>query len=96
LEGNAINVYGDQQQLLGTLQGKETKGAIDVYQGLVQIPPVTQCPAGSGLMQIKTWNDSRLDAKIETPVNGAGGTSCGGVMGSGRLILWTKVTFVKK
>ena len=34
-------------------------------------------------MQIKAWNDSRLDAKIETPLNGPGGTTCGGVMGIG-------------
>ena len=96
LEGDAIFVYGEQQQLLGTLQAKEKKGAIDVYQGLVQIAPVTQCPGGRGLMQIKSWNENRLDAKIETPVNGADGTTCGGVLGSGRLIPWQKVTFVKR
>jgi predicted metal-binding protein len=82
--------------LLGTLQAKEKKGAIDMYQGLVQIAPVTQCPGGRGLMQIKSWNENRLDAKIETPVNGADGTTCGGVLGSGRLIPWQKVTFVKR
>lgn len=96
LDGNAIYVYGDQQQLLGTLQGKEKKGAIDVYQGLVQIPPVTDCPGGTGLMQIKSWNENRLDAKIETPVNTSAGITCGGVLGSGRFIPWQKVTFVKR
>jgi uncharacterized repeat protein (TIGR03803 family) len=96
LDGDAIYVYGEQQELLGTLQAKEKKGAIDMYQGLVQIAPVTQCPGGRGLMQIKSWNENRLDAKIETPVNGADGTTCGGVLGSGRLIPWQKVTFVKR
>jgi hypothetical protein len=47
-------------------------------------------------MQIKSWNESRLDAKIETPVNSADGITCGGVLGSGRLIPWQKVTFVKR
>jgi uncharacterized repeat protein (TIGR03803 family) len=96
LEGNAIYVYGEQQELLGTLDGKEKKGAIDVYQGLVKIAPVTQCPGGRGLMQIKSWSQNRLDAKIETPVNTSEGVSCGGVLGSGRLVPWQKVTFVKR
>jgi peroxiredoxin len=95
-DGDAIYVYGEQQGLLGTLQAKEKKGAIDMYQGLVQIAPVTQCPGGSGLMQIKSWNENRLDAKIETPVNGAAGITCGGVLGSSWLIPWEKVTFVKR
>jgi predicted metal-binding protein len=96
LEGSAIEVYGSQQEPLGTLQGKEKKGAIEEYQGLVQIPPVTQCPGGRGLMQIKSWNEDRLDAKIETPVRSSAGITCGGVLGSGRLIPWQKVTFVKR
>ena len=96
LDGVAIDVYGSQQELLGTLQGKGKNGAIDMYQGLVRISPVTQCPGGSGLMQIKTWNENRLDAKIETPVSPAGGITCGGVLGSGKLIPWQKVTFVKR
>ena len=95
-DGDAIYVYGEQQGLLGTLQAKEKKGAIDMYQGLVQIAPVTQCPGGSGLMQIKNWNENRLDAKIEAPVNGAAGITCGGVLGSSWLIPWQKVTFVKR
>jgi uncharacterized repeat protein (TIGR03803 family) len=96
LNGNAIDVYGGQQELLGTLSAREKKGAIDLYQGLVQIGPLTQCPGGHGLMQIRSWNESRLDAKIETPVNSAAGTTCGGVMGTGRLVRWQQVTFVKK
>jgi hypothetical protein len=96
LNGNTIEVYGSQQEPLGKLEAKEKKGAIDLYQGLVQIGPLTQCPAGRGLMQIKAWNDSRLDAKIETPVNGAGGITCGGVMGMVRLIPWQRVTFVRR
>jgi peroxiredoxin len=95
LNGNAIEVYGSQQEPLGVLQAKEKKGVIDVYQGLVQVGPLTQCPGGRGLMQIKAWNDSRLDARIETPLNGPGGTTCGGVMGTGRLVRWQQVTFVK-
>jgi uncharacterized repeat protein (TIGR03803 family) len=96
LDGNTIYAYGSQQEPLGKLEAKEKKGAVDLYQGQVQIGPLTLCPGGRGLMQIKAWNDSRLDAKIETPVNGAGGTTCGGVMGMGRLIPWQRVTFVKK
>jgi uncharacterized repeat protein (TIGR03803 family) len=96
LNGNAIEVYGSQQEPLGKLEAKEKKGAIDMYQGLVQIGPLTQCPGGHGLMQIKAWNESRLDAKIETPVNSAAGTTCGGVLGSGRFIPWQRVTFVKR
>jgi hypothetical protein len=95
LDGNAIDVYGGQQELLGTLQGKGKNGAIDMYQGLVQIAPLTQCPGGRGLMQIKTWNESRLDAKIETPLRGPNGITCGGVLGTGRLVRWQQVTFVK-
>ena len=95
LNGNTIEVYGSEQVQLGTLEGKEKKGVIDLYQGLVQIGPLTQCPGGRGLMQIKTWNESSLDAKIETPVNGANGITCGGVMGMTRLIPWRKVTFTK-
>ena len=96
LNANAIEVYGSQQEPLGKLEAKEKKGAIDMYQGLVQIGPLTQCPGGHGLMQIKAWNESRLDARIETPVNGAADTTCGGVMGMGRLIPWQRVTFVKR
>ena len=96
LDGDAIDVYGSQQELLGTLQAKKKNGAVDVYQGLVQIAPVTQCPGGRGLMQIKGWNENRLDAKIETPVNTSEGVTCGGVLGSGRLVPWQKVTFVKR
>ena len=81
--------------MLGTLQGKEKKNAIDVYQGLVQIGPLTQCPGGRGLMQIKAWNESRLDAKVETPLRGPNGITCGGVMGTGRFVRWQQVTFVK-
>ena len=92
LNGDAIEVYGSQQEPLGVLQAKEKKGVIDVYQGLVQVGPLTQCPGGRGLMQIKAWNDSRLDAKIETPLNGPGGTTCGGVMGTGRLVRWQQVS----
>ena len=95
LNGNSIDVYGGQQELLGTLQGKEKKNAIDVYQGLVQIGPLTQCPGGRGLMQIKAWNESRLDAKVETPLRGPNGITCGGVMGTGRFVRWQQVTFVK-
>jgi predicted metal-binding protein len=82
--------------LLGTLQAKGKNGAIDMYQGLVRLAPVTQCPGGQGLMQIKSWNENRLDAKIETPVSTANGITCGGVLGSGRLVPWQKVTFVKR
>ena len=96
LNGNAVEVYGGQQQPLGTLEAKEKKGAIAMYQGLVQIGPLTQCPGGRGLMQIRTWNDSRLDARIETPLSGPSGVTCGGVMGTGRLVRWQQVTFVKK
>jgi uncharacterized repeat protein (TIGR03803 family) len=95
LNGNAIDVYGGQQELLGTLQAKEKKGAIEMYQGLVQIAPLTQCPGGRGLMQIQSWNESRLDAKIETPLRGPSGITCGGVMGTGRFVRWQQVTFVK-
>jgi hypothetical protein len=78
-DGAVIYVYGGQQDLLGTLQGKGKNGAIDMYEGLVRVAPVTQCPAGRGLMQIKNWNDNRLDAKIETPVRNLqdGGVICG-------------------
>jgi uncharacterized repeat protein (TIGR03803 family) len=96
LNGNAIDVYGGQQELLGTLEAKEKKGAIDVYQGLVQIGPLMQCPGGHGLMQIRIWNESQLDARIETPLNAGGAITCGGVMGTGRLVRWQQVTFVKK
>ncbi len=96
LNGNVIEVYGSQQEQLGTLEAKEKKGAIDLYQGQVQIGSLTRCPGGHGLMQIKAWNESRLDAKIETPVNSAAGTTCGGVMGSGRFIPWQRVTFVRR
>ena len=96
LNGNAIDVYGGQQELLGTLEAKEKKGAIDMYQGLVQIGPLTQCPGGHGLMQIRSWNESQLDARIETPLNAGGAITCGGVMGTGRLVRWQRVTFLKK
>jgi serine/threonine protein kinase len=51
--------------------------------------------------QSETWLsrediENRLDAKIETPVNGAAGITCGGVLGSSWLIPWQKVTFVKR
>ena len=59
-----------------------------MYEGLVRLGPVTQCPGGRGLMQIKNWNESRLDARIETPVKGPSGITCGGVIGTGRLIRW--------
>jgi hypothetical protein len=95
LDGNAIDVYGGRQELLGTLEGKGKNGAIDMYQGLVQIGPLTQCPGGRGLMQIRTWNESRLDARVETPLRSPNGITCGGLLGSGRLIRWQQVTFVK-
>ena len=44
LNGNAIEVYGSQQEPLGTLEAKEKRGAIDLYQGLVQIGPLTAVP----------------------------------------------------
>ncbi|HEY4741258.1 MAG TPA: hypothetical protein VIH76_11740 [Candidatus Acidoferrales bacterium] len=47
-------------------------------------------------MHIKGWNENRLDAKMEAPVNTSNGITCGGVLGSGRLVPWQKVTFVKK
>ena len=96
LDGDAIDVYGAQEDLLGTLQGKVKNGAIDTYQGLVRTPPLTQCPGGSGLMQIKSWNENRLDAKIETPLSGSNGITCGGLLGTGRLIRWQQVTLVQK
>jgi hypothetical protein len=46
-------------------------------------------------MQIKAWNESRLDAKVETPLRGPNGITCGGVMGTGRFVRWQQVTFVK-
>ena len=46
LNSDAIDVYGSQQELLGTLQAKGKNGAIDMYQGLVRLAPVTQCPGG--------------------------------------------------
>jgi hypothetical protein len=48
------------------------------------------------MMQIKSWNENRLDAKIETPVSSADGITCGGLLGRGKLIRWQQVTFVKK
>jgi uncharacterized repeat protein (TIGR03803 family) len=96
LDADAIDVYGGNQELLGTLQGKKKNGAIEMYQGLVQIAPVTQCPGGHGLMQIKSWNESRLDVKIEVPVNSSAGITCGGILGSGRFVPWQTVTFVKR
>jgi hypothetical protein len=67
-----------------------------MYGGLVQIPPLTQCPGGRGLMQIKAWNDNQLNAKIETPTNTSGGVTCGGVLGTGRMISRQEVTFLKR
>jgi uncharacterized repeat protein (TIGR03803 family) len=95
-DGSAIYVYGSQQELLGTLQQKGKNGVIDMYEGLVQIPPLTQCPEGRGLMQIKTWNENQLDARIETPMNTSNGVTCGGLLGTGRMVRWQQVTFVKR
>jgi uncharacterized repeat protein (TIGR03803 family) len=95
-DGSAIYAYGSQQELLGTLQQKGKNGVIDMYEGLVQIPPLTQCPGGRGLMQIKTWNDDQLDAKIETPMSTSSGVTCGGLLGTGRMVRWQQVTFARK
>jgi peroxiredoxin len=95
LDSGAIDIYGGQE-LLGVLQAKQNKGEIEMYEGLVRLAPVTQCPGGRGLMQIRTWNENRLDAKIETPVKSPNGITCGGILGSGRFIPWQKVTFAKR
>jgi hypothetical protein len=47
-------------------------------------------------MQIKTWNENRLDAKIETPLSSSAGITCGGLLGLGKFIRWQQVTFVKR
>jgi peroxiredoxin len=96
LDGDAIYVYGGRQELLGVLDAKRSKGEIEMYEGLVRLAPVAQCPGGRGLMQIKNWNESRLDARIETPVKGPSGITCGGVLGTGRLIRWQQTIFVKR
>jgi predicted metal-binding protein len=96
LDGESIYVYGSQQELLGTLQAKGKNRAVEAYQGLVQIAPVTDCPGGRGLMQIKSWNDTRLDARIEKPIRSSAGITCGGVLGTGKLVPWQNLTFVKR
>jgi len=53
LDADAIYVYGNREELLGVLQAKRNKSAIEMYEGLVRVAPVTQCPGGRGLMQIK-------------------------------------------
>jgi hypothetical protein len=95
LDGDSIDVYSGQLQL-GALEAMMKGSTTDIYQGPVRMAPVTQCPGGQGLMQIKAWNDNQLDAKIETPVRSSAGITCGGILGSGKMIPWEKVTFVKQ
>jgi peroxiredoxin len=96
LDGDAIDVYGGREELLGVLQAKRNKGAIDMYEGLVRLALVTQCPGGHGLMQIRNWSEGRLDARIETPLRSQNSITCGGVLGTGKLVRWQQVAFVKR
>jgi peroxiredoxin len=95
LDGDAIDVYGGQE-LLGVLEAKKNKGEIEMYEGQVRLAPVAHCPGGRSLMQIKRWNENRLDAKIETPLRSSAGITCGGLLGSGKFIRWQQVTLVKR
>jgi len=56
---------------------------------------VTQCSGSSDLLLVKTWNENSLEAKIETQVNSLHGITCSGVLGTGRLVPWEKVTYAK-
>lgn len=82
-------------QIVATLSVKAgKKGKAGFYSGSTGLFPANRCPGGQGVIEIRSWNENRIDGRVLQPTNSNGQISCAGILGWNGLSTWTSWTWI--